>query len=53
MAQSGPSHEPQFEISVSVEGQKPVVAKAGNKRVAEREAAALLLERVTQGKGDS
>lgn len=53
VAQSGPSHEPQFEISVSVEGQKPVVATAGNKRVAEREAAALLLERVTQGKGDS
>lgn len=47
VTQSGPSHEPRFEISVTVEGQKPVVASAGSKRAAERDAAALLLERVT------
>ena len=50
VAQSGPSHEPSFEISVSVVGQKPVVASAGSKRAAERDAAALLLERVTAPK---
>lgn len=44
--QSGPSHEPEFEISVRVEGFHPVVATAGSKRAAEREAAAILLERV-------
>ena len=47
IGQSGPSHEPQFEISVNVEGQKSVQATAGNKRAAEREAAAILLDRVT------
>lgn len=50
VSQSGPSHEPQFEISVTVEGQKPVVATAGNKRAAEREAASVLLERVVQAR---
>ena len=44
--QSGPSHEPEFEISVRVEGFHPVAATAGSKRAAEREAAAILLERV-------
>jgi len=54
VGQSGPSHEPQFDISVVVEGQKPVLATAGNKRAAEREAAAILLERVmTQNKASS
>lgn len=48
--QSGPSHEPQFEISVTVEGEKSVLASAGNKRAAEREAASILLERVTQAR---
>lgn len=51
VGQTGPSHEPQFEISVSVEGQKPVSATAGSKRAAEREAAAILLERVMAASG--
>ncbi|MGB1148009.1 MAG: ribonuclease III family protein, partial [Alphaproteobacteria bacterium] len=51
VGQTGPSHEPQFEISVSVEGQKPVSATAGSKRAAEREAAAVLLERVMAASG--
>ena len=42
----GSSHEPEFEISVRVEGFHPVAAIAGSKRAAEREAAAILLERV-------
>jgi len=50
VSQSGPSHEPQFEISVTVEGQKPVLAVAGNKRAAEREAASILLDRVSQSR---
>lgn len=45
-ARSGPSHEPVFTISVSAAGHTGV-GVAGSKRLAERDAAAALLERLT------
>lgn len=42
----GPSHAPHFVIEVSLEGQQPCRGEAGTKRVAERQAAALMLQQV-------
>ncbi len=43
VGQSGPDHAPQFTVRVSVAGATPVEASAANKRLAEKEAARLLL----------
>lgn len=46
METTGPAHAPEFTIRVSVEGHGYAEAKANAKKYAEREAAALLLERL-------
>ena len=46
VSRSGPDHAPVFTISVTVRGEPPAVAIGPSKRVAEREAAAALLERL-------
>ncbi|PIR34777.1 MAG: ribonuclease III, partial [Alphaproteobacteria bacterium CG11_big_fil_rev_8_21_14_0_20_44_7] len=43
-AQEGPSHAPEFEVQVSVEGKAPATGKGSSKRAAEQEAAGKLLE---------
>jgi ribonuclease-3 len=45
-AQTGPAHAPVFEIELSVQGQAPVRAQAASKRAAEKDAAALMLQRL-------
>jgi ribonuclease-3 len=40
---SGPDHQPQFKVSVSVEGYKSAIAEAGSKRSAEKSAAQAFL----------
>jgi ribonuclease III len=44
--QSGPAHEPLFEIRVHVEGVEPVTAQGSSKRTAEKLAASSLLRQV-------
>jgi ribonuclease-3 len=46
VAAEGPSHEPLFTVSVSVEGEKPATAQGRSKRAAEQLAAAALLTRL-------
>jgi ribonuclease-3 len=46
LAVTGPEHEPQFEVAVKLEGETVAVARAGNRRLAEKEAARLALERL-------
>jgi ribonuclease-3 len=43
---SGPAHAPEFTVVVSVEGEKPEIAKASSKRQAEQLAAKALFERL-------
>jgi ribonuclease III len=46
VGQTGPAHEPRFEVRLKVEGFPPVTASAGSKRAAEKMAATLLLRRM-------
>ena len=43
IGRSGPDHQPEFEISVSLPGRPAVAAKGPSKRLAERAAAERLL----------
>jgi ribonuclease-3 len=47
---TGPAHAPEFTVQVSLEGYEPLSTKAGTKRVAEQEAAKLMLVEVGDGK---
>ena len=44
---SGPAHDPIFTVEVSVQGQEPVRASGTSKKVAEMEAAKLMLEKIS------
>jgi len=46
LTQTGPDHDPRFEVRVVVEGLEPATAQAGSKRAAEKAAAAALLRRI-------
>ncbi len=46
VASGGKAHEPVFEVKVDVKGQEPVVASGSSKRVAEKAAALMLLQRL-------
>ncbi|HEY4165776.1 MAG TPA: ribonuclease III [Reyranella sp.] len=46
VGREGPAHAPVFVVDVSIKGQEPGRGRAGNKREAERLAAAALLERL-------
>lgn len=46
VGREGPAHAPVFVVDVSIKGQEPARGRAGNKREAERLAAAALLERL-------
>lgn len=45
--QTGPSHAPVFTIQAKINGLEPVQAKGASKKKAERDAAQLMLERIT------
>lgn len=47
---TGPDHLPVFTIELKVEGEQPLCAKGGNRRVAESEAAAQMLARLAGNK---
>jgi len=46
LSAEGPAHAPDFIIEVRIEGQTPTLGRAGNKRLAERQAAQLMLEQL-------
>ena len=50
VSQSGPAHAPVFTIELSVKGQASVQATAASKRLAEKEAARLMLENLKEHK---
>jgi ribonuclease-3 len=52
IGQTGPDHDPQFEVRLTVEGLEPVTARAGSKRAAEKMAAQALLRRAGAGTHD-
>ena len=47
----GPSHAPIFTIQLDVEGQEPVLSRGPSRRVAERNAAAQMMEQLTNQQG--
>ena len=51
VSRSGPDHRPLFEVQVSIAGHAPASASGSSKRIAERQAAALLLEVLEAGEG--
>ncbi|MDH3242156.1 MAG: ribonuclease III [Alphaproteobacteria bacterium] len=53
VSETGPAHEPEFTIEVSVEGFPPVRAKAGTKRRAEQDAARTLLAAIDGENADA
>jgi ribonuclease-3 len=52
IGQTGPDHDPRFEVRLTVAGHEPVHAHAGSKRAAEKMAAKSLLRRVGAGTND-
>lgn len=51
VSRSGPDHKPLFEIEVSITGHPPASASGSSKRVAERQAARLLLDALRSEQG--
>lgn len=47
LSAEGPAHAPDFVIEVRVDGQTPQIGRAGNKRLAERQAAVAMLENLS------
>ncbi len=45
---TGPSHAPKFKVQVVVNGHAPVVAEGGSKREAEKKAASMLLQEISE-----
>lgn len=50
VGKSGSDHAPSFTVELSVQKQKPVRATAASKRLAEKQAALLMLEQIGEGK---
>ncbi|MEI6558010.1 MAG: ribonuclease III [Rhodospirillaceae bacterium] len=50
---SGPAHQPEFEVAVMVAGYPPARGVGGSRRVAETEAALVLLRQVERNEGDT
>lgn len=51
VSRSGPDHRPLFEVQVTIAGHPPATASGSSKRVAERQAATLLLARLRSREG--
>ncbi len=51
-AVSGPEHSPEFEVSVSIAGRKMASARAGSRKMAEKDAAVLALRKLLASKGE-
>ena len=48
VSKSGPDHAPEMTYEVSVEGYKPTIASASNRKLAEQKAAALMIAHMTR-----
>ena len=46
VSRSGPDHAPQFEVSIEVEGIKPITVTVTSKRRAEKKAAEMILKEI-------
>ena len=46
IGQTGPAHEPEFRVCVRVEGYEPVTGTGSSKRIAEKQAASMLLRQL-------
>lgn len=53
VSRSGPDHRPLFEIRVSIKGHPPASATGSSKRIAERQAAAALMDALQAGEDDT